>query len=502
MNEVKEWFVKLSELGPAYGYFPKPSKTVVVVKNSTDLSRAEDLFTPLGVKVTLAGERHLGAAIGSQAFRESYVKAKVECWTQDIVNLAEIAKEDPQVAYCAYVKGIAHRWSFLQRTIADISHLFVPLEDSIRTTLIPALIGRSVSDVERKILALPVRYGGLALVDPVSCSDREYSSSKFICQPLISLITAQQDDLNLLDETEMKRRKNLLKKEKEDRYKQESAELATLLGGTQKRAFELSQEKGASNWLSCLPLKSLGYCLNKQEFIDAIALRYGWPVRNVPKFCSCGKPSDIDHLLLCPLGGYTHLRHNSIRDTFAKLLSMFCKDVQTEPALLPTTATLATGTVTGEAARLDVSARGIFSPLEKTFLDIRVTHPNAPYQRNKSIATIYKDHEKQKRTAYSDRVTNVEKASFIPVVMSTFGGYAPEAEHLVKRMGCMIAKKRGEHYADVVRHIRSKIRFAMLRACLISVRGFRGRAKVSAVTEAEEEVDFGLIPTCSTFEPL
>ena len=209
----------------------------------------------------------------------------------------------------------------------------------------------------------------------------------------------------------MKRRKLSVRKEKETQYTQESIELTALLSGTQKRAFELSREKSASNWLSCLPLKSLGYCLNKQEFKDAVHLRYGWAVENIPKFCSCGKLSDIDHLMICPLGGYTHLRHNALRDTFAKLLSIFCKDVQTEPALLPTAADLSAGTITGDAARLDVSARGISSPLEKTFLDIRVTHPNAPYQRQKPIAMIYKEHEKQKKNAYLDRVINVEKAS-------------------------------------------------------------------------------------------
>ena len=37
-------------------------------------------------------------------------------------------------------------------------------------------------------------------------------------------------------------------------------------------------EKGASNWLSALPLKEAGFNLNKLEFRDAIALRYDLPV--------------------------------------------------------------------------------------------------------------------------------------------------------------------------------------------------------------------------------
>jgi len=30
-------------------------------------------------------------------------------------------------------------------------------------------------------------------------------------------------------------------------------------------------EKGAASWLSALPIKAIGYALNKQEFIDAIS---------------------------------------------------------------------------------------------------------------------------------------------------------------------------------------------------------------------------------------
>jgi len=38
--------------------------------------------------------------------------------------------------------------------------------NAIRDQLIPALIGREVSDAERQILALCLRHGGLGLTDP------------------------------------------------------------------------------------------------------------------------------------------------------------------------------------------------------------------------------------------------------------------------------------------------------------------------------------------------
>ena len=76
------------------------------------------------------------------------------------------------------------------------------------------------------------------------------------------------------------------------------------------RALENAQQKGASNWLTTLPLSWLEYVLNKQEFRDSIALRYDWQIDNIPKHCGCGSPNDINHCLTCKLGGYVIMRHN------------------------------------------------------------------------------------------------------------------------------------------------------------------------------------------------
>ena len=37
-----------------------------------------------------------------------------------------------------------------------------------------------------------------------------------------------------------------------------------------------AMEKRASSWLSALPVKASGYALNKQEFTDAVCMRYEW----------------------------------------------------------------------------------------------------------------------------------------------------------------------------------------------------------------------------------
>ena len=55
-----------------------------------------------------------------------------------------------------------------------------------------------------------------------------------------------------------------------------------------KRAVELATEKGSSNWLTAIPLKELGYNLNKKEFGDAIKLLYNWEIMDTPVICTCG----------------------------------------------------------------------------------------------------------------------------------------------------------------------------------------------------------------------
>ena len=111
--------------------------------------------------------------------------------------------------------------------------------------------------------------------------------------------------------------------------------------------------------------------------------------------------------------------------------------------------------------------------------DIRMTHPTSPTYMNMEMTNIYKLHEKQKREQYLDRVINVEKASFTPLVFSTTGGMAPECIRTNKRIATLIALKTGEKYCHVVSHIRTRLRFALLRACLIAVRGFRGKSSMS-----------------------
>ena len=103
------------------------------------------------------------------------------------------------------------------------------------------------------------------------------------------------------------------------------------------RAVDLACEKGASNWLTVIPLKDMDFDLNKRKFRVAVRLTYDWPIPDTQSVCVCWSMFIVDHAMICQRGGLVIQLHNEIRDLQAELLDMACYDVQVEPALQPIT---------------------------------------------------------------------------------------------------------------------------------------------------------------------
>ena len=166
---LKIWWDALQRLGPSYGYYPKPSKSWLVVKEE-HYEKAKEMFKD--VQITTKGQRYLGSFIGTNEGKEEFILEKCKEWTEEIEGLASIALHEPQLAYCAFTLGSSRRWSFLMRTTPNISQLLGPIEEKIRHTLIPNITGRMLqSDDERALFALPARLGGLAFTNPVEVAD-------------------------------------------------------------------------------------------------------------------------------------------------------------------------------------------------------------------------------------------------------------------------------------------------------------------------------------------
>ena len=75
-----------------YGYFPN----ALLVKPD-QLNSAQTLFSDTNIQISCEGQCHLGAAIGTSSFTESYVSKKVKMWSEE--SLIFFA---PQCIQCFY----------------------------------------------------------------------------------------------------------------------------------------------------------------------------------------------------------------------------------------------------------------------------------------------------------------------------------------------------------------------------------------------------------------
>ena len=186
----------LSEIGPMYGYYPKASKTVLLVKDSS-FDLAHKLFDSTGITITTHGHCALGSPIGSSSFIESWCVNTVKQWSDQLDILAEIARAYPQSAYSCFTHGITSQWNYAFRTCHELHCFLAPLEATIRSSLIPALFSRDPpNDLKRDLFALPCRLGGLGIINPVLVCKSQFSSSSVITAPLVKLIVQQYDSIS------------------------------------------------------------------------------------------------------------------------------------------------------------------------------------------------------------------------------------------------------------------------------------------------------------------
>ena len=108
-----------------------------------------------------------------------------------------------------------------------------------------------------------------------------------------------------INSEELARLKNNFKKEKLQRNTERLRSLIIHLPTDKIRLNKINQGKGASTYLSTLPLKER-YSLSKQEFWDLVKMRYERPLSRLPNMCSCGAKHDLQHSLSCKKGGFFH----------------------------------------------------------------------------------------------------------------------------------------------------------------------------------------------------
>ena len=138
---------------------------------------------------------------------------------------------------------------------SESKHALESLENTINSIqhFIPALIGQPPpGEHKRELLALPARLGGLWLINPTTSVKEQRTISQQVSAPLVDKVINQDHHMGDSNSIQhgIKRRAQYTKrtKQNEDAQKLQGKLLANI-----QQSIELSQEKGASTWLTALP---------------------------------------------------------------------------------------------------------------------------------------------------------------------------------------------------------------------------------------------------------
>ena len=108
---------------------------------------------------------------------------------------------------------------------------------------------------------------------------------------------------------------------------------------------------------------------------------------------------------------------------------------------------------------------------QHTFFDIQVFNPLASSNRASSINSVYQKHEREKRCGYDQWVRESENGSFSPLVFNTLGGMGLTVQVVYKRLADMIADKLNKSYSTIIRLVRWRLCFSLLRSTITCLRG-------------------------------
>ena len=478
MIELRRWWDTLCQVGRSYGYFTNSSKTVLLVEEDL-VAVAKDLFLDTGVEITSAGVRYLGSAVGEESFTSKFLAERVEEWLEELRVLTIFAQTEPHAAHAALTHGLRSKYTFLLRTLPDHNKALDKIDKFLTEEFLPAVSNRKgFTTAELAMLQLPARLGGIGLPSLADIAVSGLEASKDMTLSQVSEIVEQNVPHKAATIGQMHRSAVQARNAaKAHRKKKEKAQFQQLIAhpSMDSRQLELLSAKGTSSWLTTLPLRRHGFWLGKRDFWDSLALRYSWPLQNVPVECVCGKPFSPDHALVCPFGGYPTIRHNEVRDLIGNLLSEVCHNVAIEPHLVSLSGEnfQRRSTNTSEEARLDIRACGFWTRQEDAFFDVRVFHPAASSYKNVDPDELFRRHERQKQLEYEERVTNVDHGSFCPLVFATTGAAGPLCDRFLKRLAGLLTSNDPASYSPTIAWMRAKISFALQRNAVMCVRGTR-----------------------------
>ena len=197
LEEIKIWWDTIMTAGPKYGYYPKPSKSFLIVKQHYK-EYTERIFAGSNIKITTEGARHLGAVLGDISFKEEYLRNEVQSWKNELEIFSKIAEIQLQAVCSAYMFRFKYKFTFFLRAVPDIVDYLLPIEETLRSRFKPAITGGHIcSDAGGALLAFPVKFGGLGLQKLCEVANIELLNSKEITRGLYENVITQNKDFQI-----------------------------------------------------------------------------------------------------------------------------------------------------------------------------------------------------------------------------------------------------------------------------------------------------------------
>ena len=470
MERVRQWLDELIQEGPKFGYYPEPSKSIVIVKDGL-MDKAKEKFGDLGLKMVEA-HKFLGGFVGKEDTVRKLISKKVTKWAEVVEDLADAAVRYPQDTYIAFIKSLQCEWEYLQRAVENKGEEFSPLTEVIQKKFLPAVFGRELSDWEKEMVKLPTSKGGLGIRDPSEVSLETHNISVEGTRILVEAVSNGRkvlvDDHNELLTSIKRIHKE--KKQKDDFAKAE--EIIQSLPKKPKRVLQRVLKENSSGWLNMGPSKREGFDLSAEMFRDRLDVRYGKEPRCLPGKCDgCGENFNLEHALNCKKGGNVKHGHDQMRDECALLTEMAYGKVTIEPFLKDSS-----GRPVEKDLRADFMANGVWERQRVAFFDNRIIDADAPsrFSRNMNYETAMRAAVREKRRLYNDACEDL-RATFTPLVCTVDGVFHREFEAFQKRIAARLATKWQCPYSVVCNYVRVRLQFALIRAVDLRIRGSRKR---------------------------
>ncbi|KAL7463292.1 hypothetical protein ACHAXS_003674 [Conticribra weissflogii] len=261
----------IQNLGPIYGYFIQPEKSIHIC-SKLQIPKSKPLFQAVNLNFQyVEGTRYLGSYIGEKDYFSTWIKPLIQNWISAIQDLSLAAIKFPQAAYAVYTHCLQNQWSHICRTTPNLGPFFIPIENTIKTTFLPALFHLdNINDSLREVLSHPIKLAGLNNIDPTIQAGISYDTSLLATQSLVDcLLYHSEVDLQAHRHHILDTRQKCHQQLHNIHNELLTTYLTSTTPDTQHR---LARAKIGGSWLTVIPKAINGTILSAEEFRDNLRL--------------------------------------------------------------------------------------------------------------------------------------------------------------------------------------------------------------------------------------